>query len=183
MKARAALFPYPPFGHHPNFRGADVAAQKLLGHLSGSLVPGQTVLCYPDYVIKPLRKQLLKAGINVVVPDKYAKGYRLLEAAKVSPAGASSIAGAQREGLLLSELPELVYLVRACVALDARGALLSKGYGFAPELPVLPAATLAHPLQIVARVPEPEAHVQLYATPETVYTAAPDDRSAPSERM
>lgn len=175
MTAQVATFPYPPFGHHPNFRGASEAATVLLEHLlPDHLSPGQSALCYPDYVLKPVRKGLLEAGINVIVPDKYGKGYRYLVAGQVKASRGSSISGAQKEGAQLMTLPNLDFVFSACVALAADGRSLSKGYGFSVDKePVdksvdkLPRATLVHPLQIV-ELGDYDARVNLYATPEGV---------------
>ena len=171
MKERALAYPYPAFGHHPNFRGASQAANLLIPELlvKGLLKPGDTVLSYPDYVLKGLRKELLEASVNVVVPGKY-KGYRLLESAKVKPARASSIAGAEKEGTKLDAPPPVTLTFIACVALTRKGALLTKGYGFSlpPEVCELPSFSLAHPLQVLDGLPEADAQVIAFATPDGV---------------
>ena len=171
MKERALAYPYPPFGHHPNFRGAAQAANLLLPELLTKklLKPGDTVLSYPDYVLKGLRKGLLEAGINVVVPGKY-KGWRLLESAKVRPAKVSSIAGAEKEGEKLDALPPVTLTFVACVALTKTGDLLTKGYGFSlpSEVRELPSFSVAHPLQVLETLPEADAQVTAFATLEEV---------------
>lgn len=172
MRERAVAYPYPPFGHHPNFKGAAVAAIHLLDHLlKTSLKPGQTVLSYPDYVLKPLRKGLLEAGVNVTVPAKYGKGFRFLEAVSVKPSRASSIAGAEKEGILLENverLPVLSFAFIACVALDKTGQILTKGYGFKlPEGLELPRATIVHDLQ-VRELSDADEKVSVYALPRGV---------------
>jgi len=171
MKERALAYPYPAFGHHPNFRGASQAANLLLPELlaKGLLKPGDTVLSYPDYVLKGLRKGLLEANVNVVVPGKY-KGYRLLESAKVRPAKASSIAGAEKEGTKLDVLPPVSLTFIACVALTREGALLTKGYGFSlpPEVRALPSFSVAHPLQVLDTLPETDIHITAFALPDEV---------------
>ena len=171
MKERALAYPYPAFGHHPNFRGAAQAANLLLPELLAKnlLKPGDTVLSYPDYVLRGLRKGLLEANINVVVPGKY-KGYRLLESAKVKPARVSSIAGAEKEGTKLDAPPPVSLTFIACVALTKAGDLLTKGYGFSlpPEVRGLPSFSVAHPLQVLDRLPEADAYVTAFATPGEV---------------
>ena len=192
MEAQVALFPYPPFGHHPNFKGADAAASLLLEHLlKNTVAPGQTALCYPDYVLKPVRKGLLSAGVNVIVPDKYGKGYRYLVAGQVKASKGSSISGAQKEGVALDTLPDIDILFSACVALDANGRTLSKGYGFPitkgqVKAPVkedtvakdtvdkgvdklVSKATVVHPLQIT-QLSKHDGKVDVYATPDAVVT-------------
>ena len=173
MRERQAAYPLPPRGHHPNFRGAGAAAARLVGYLleHAHLSPGDCVISYPDYVLKPLRKNLLEAGVSVVVPAKYGDAYRLLDAQKVPPTGGSSIAGAERHGELIRALPELRMAFLACVAVSERGDVLDKGYGFRlPErLSALPSATLAHPLQRFETLPERTARVGFYALPDRVW--------------
>lgn len=171
-RARQVGYPLPPHGHHPNFTGAAAAATRLLAQLlaSRALAPGDTVLSYPDMVLKPLRKRLLEAGVHVVVPAQHGPYYRLLESGVVVAAKASSIAGAEREGELISALPPLTFAFVACVAVSRDGAVLSKGYGFAlpGEALELPSATLVHPLQVVLDLQPDAPPVSLFATPERV---------------
>ncbi len=171
LRARAALYPSPPFGHHPNFVGSSEAAERLLEHLLAyHLAPGDTVLSYPDYVLKPLRKGLLERGVSVVVPAKYGQGYRLLESGKVNPARASSISGAEKEGVLLTKPLEARLCLVACVALCPKGTWLGKGYGFRlpAEMAPLSAFALAHPLMVLNDLPEADGWLSAFATPEEV---------------
>ena len=171
MKERALAYPYPPFGHHPNFKGAGQAAELLLADLLARAYvrAGDTVLSYPDYVLKGLRKGLLEAGVNVIVPAKHGPDYRLLTAATVNAAGASSIAGAEREGERLSTLPDVQLALCACVAVDGSGGALTKGYGFKfPESLSVPVVTLVHPLQICETLPETDVKLSAFATPEGI---------------
>lgn len=167
-RQRQVGYPLPPHGHHPNFTGAAVAATLLLKRLleTRTLTPGDTVLSYPDMVLKPLRKRLLEAGVNVVVPAQHGEHYRLLKSGAVDPKRASSIAGAEREGVL-GALPDVTFVFVACVAVSRTGDVLTKGYGFAPPPKVfgLPSATVAHPLQVMARLEADAPAVTLFATP------------------
>ncbi len=166
-------YPLPPHGHHPNFTGAAKAATLLLGHLleARALNPGGTVLCYPDMVLKPLRKRLLEAGISVVVPAQHGEHYRFLKSGVVNPSKASSIAGAEREGEDRIILPEVSFVFVACVAVSPAGEVLTKGYGFAlpPEVSGLPLATVVHPLQIVPNLTPDAPPVKFFATPTKVF--------------
>lgn len=172
LKAKAAAYPLPPYGHHPNFVGAKQASDLLLDYLfeTGLLQAADTVLCYPDNVLRPVRQGLLERGVSVVVPAKYGKSYRLLEAGKVTAAEVSSIAGAEKDGKLLSDLPRLKMALLACVALNQDGYVLNKGYGF--QLPgacaKLATATILHPVQVVSHSFTAPLQVKLYATPEKV---------------
>ena len=167
-RKRQVGYPLPPHGHHPNFTGAGVAATLLLKRLleSRALTPGSTVLSYPDMVLKPLRKRLLEAGVNVIVPAQHGERYRLLESGVVHAGRASSIAGAEREGEDVGSLPPVSFVFVACVAVSRTGEVLTKGYGFAPP-PVLelPRATVVHPLQVMTRLEADAPPVTLFATP------------------
>lgn len=172
MRRRQVGYPLPPHGHHPNFTGAAKAASLLLEHLlmTRALTPSDTVLSYPDMVLKPLRKRLLEAGVSVVVPAQHGDRYRLLQSGVVDAGKASSIAGAEREGEDVAALPPLSFTFVACVAVSRTGDFLTKGYGFAlpPEIAALPSATLVHPLQVLERLEADAPPVTLYATPEAV---------------
>jgi 5-formyltetrahydrofolate cyclo-ligase len=171
IKERAAAYPLPPYGHNPNFRGSGEAAALLLETLLAKsfLKVGDTVLSYPDYVLKSLRKSLLEAGISVVVPAKFGKDYKLLTAGKVDSEEGSSIAGAEKVGTGIKELPQLTMTFVACVAITEKGFYIDKGYGFhLPESVLeLPSATIVHPLQLVEGL-ESKQGVCLFATPEKV---------------
>jgi len=173
-RRRQVGYPLPPHGHHPNFTGAAKAATLLLAHLleARALTLGSTALCYPDMVLKPLRKRLLEAGISVVVPAQHGEHYRLLRSGGVNPGKASSIAGAEREGEDRVTLPEVSFVFVACVALSPAGEVLTKGYGFAPppEVLGLPSATVVHPLQLVPNLTPDAPPVTLFATPTDVTT-------------
>ena len=169
---KAAAYPLPPYGHHPNFKGASTAASNLVTHLlSHAYVrTGDTVLAYPDYVLKPLRKQLLDAGINIVVPAKYGNGYRYLQSGRNKSTRVSSIAGAEKFGEFITDVPDVQLIAMACVAINDAGDILGKGYGFrVPEaLGHVRAVTIAHALQLCTRVFRAEARVTVFATPEKV---------------
>lgn len=171
IKENAAAYPLPPYGHNPNFRGSSEAATLLIEELlkRAMIKPGDTVLSYPDYVLKQLRKGLLSAGINVVVPAKFGKDYRFVEASPLNAEEGSSISGAEKVGMSIKDLPELKMTFIACVAITHQGNYIDKGYGFhLPESVLsLPSATIVHPLQIVEGL-ESERQVTWYATLEKV---------------
>ncbi len=174
IKENAAAYPLPPYGHNPNFRGSGEAAALLIEKLiTTSLVKsGDTILSYPDDVLKALRKGLLDAGIHVVVPAKFGKGYRLLNADIIDAGEGSSISGAEKVGVAIKDLPNLTMTFVACVAMTSAGNYIDKGYGFhVPEsVLALPSATIVHPLQIVEE-PLAERCVGWYATPEMAVEA------------
>lgn len=169
MRAHVGAYPLPVHGHHPNFRGASDAAELLVERLGslGLAPPGSTALCFPDHVLRGVRKRLLERGIDVVVPAKHGAAFRLLRSGRVRASAAASIAGAERHGEALSAAPASDLAIVACVALSRDGRYLRKGYGF--RLPVssamLPTATVIHPLQLVDALPESDGSVDLYGMP------------------
>ncbi|MGL4610357.1 MAG: hypothetical protein ACRCYY_11890 [Trueperaceae bacterium] len=171
IKERAASYPLPPYGHNPNFKGSSDAATLLLEYLltHSFLKVGDTVLSYPDNVLKALRKALLDAGIHVIVPAKFGKAYKLLKAGAVESDEVSSISGADKLGETCQTLPSLSMTFVACVALNPQGYYLDKGYGFHLPEGVLesPSATLVHPLQLIEDSFDTR-RVKVYATPEQV---------------
>jgi 5-formyltetrahydrofolate cyclo-ligase len=171
IKENVAAYPLPPYGHNPNFKGSSEAATLLLEEVlkRGMIKPGDTVLSYPDYVLKQLRKGLLNAGINVVVPAKFGKNYRLVTASAINAEEGSSISGAEKVGTVIKDLPELKMTFVACVAMTEKGHYIDKGYGFhLPESSQsLLSVTIIHPLQMVKEL-ESELRVDLFATPEKV---------------
>jgi 5-formyltetrahydrofolate cyclo-ligase len=173
IKERAAAYPLPPYGHNPNFKGSGEAAALLIEKLIAKsfVKAGDTVLSYPDYVLKSLRKGLLDTGINVVVPAKFGKDYKVLTAGKIDSEEGSSISGAEKVGTAIKDLPQLTMTCVACVAITEKGFYSDKGYGFhLPEKVLsLPSATIVHPLQIVGGL-ETKQKVCLYATPEQTVT-------------
>lgn len=174
MRTRVAVYPLPCFGHHPNFRGAAEAAAKLVAYLltQGWLAAGDAVLSYPDYVLRPLRRDLLRCGVQVVVPSQYRRHWLVLEPAAVDPKRAATIRGAERHGRVIATLPPVRLALVACVAFDAAGRALDKGYGFRLPPLAVPTATVAHPLQQVDWVPEANLRLDLVATPEKVWNLA-----------
>lgn len=171
IKENAAAYPLPPYGHNPNFKGSSEAATLLLEELlkRAMIKPGDTVLSYPDYVLKQLRKGLLGTGINVIVPAKFGKSYRLVTASAENAEEGSSISGAEKVGVSIKDLPDLKMAFVACVAITNRGYYIDKGYGFhLPEsVRDLSSATIVHPLQVVKEL-ESEVSVNLFATAEKV---------------
>jgi 5-formyltetrahydrofolate cyclo-ligase len=172
IKEQVAAYPLPPYGHNPNFKGSSEAATLLLEELlkQGWIKSGDTVLSYPDYVLKQLRKGLLNAGVHVVVPAKFGKGYRLVAASQLNAEEGSSISGAERVGTAIKDLPALKMTFIACVAMTKEGNYIDKGYGFhLPEsVRDMPSATIVHSLQLVTAL-DSKVTVGLFATPEEIF--------------
>ncbi|HHO56768.1 MAG TPA: hypothetical protein ENK21_10290 [Trueperaceae bacterium] len=176
LKQRVLAYPIPANGHHPNFKGAAKAAKLLVNELFeiGKIKSGDTVLSYPDYVLRPLRKLLLERGVVVIVPAKY-KGYRKLDGGVVNAWIGSSISGAEKEGELINDIPDIVMAFIAVVAIDKLGSSLSKGYGFnlPADLKDIYKATIVHPVQVLAQLPKSELNLTIYANPQKVNNLSP----------
>ncbi len=166
---RAAIYPNPPHGHHPNFVGATRAAERLMGLKLWQLAT--VVLAGPDQVLKPLREAALKSGKIVIMPhpDKAGK-YLSLEGLRPDQLKrVREIAQLARPAELGSTAIDLV--LTGSVAVDEQRGWIGKGYGFPyQDLHVAaPWATLAHTLMIFDDLPcELERKVDLIATPHQI---------------
>lgn len=163
---RAAVYPTPPHGHHPNFVGASKAAERLMA--LEAFLEAEVLLAGPDQVLKPLREAILKSGKRLVMPHPDRSGhYLLLEG--VEPTLLKRVRDITRYGkpVRLEAIPIDLVLV-GCVAVDRKFGWIGKGYGFPPkDLPVAaPWATLAHPMMLMEELyAEAERRVDLIATP------------------
>lgn len=169
---RAATYPTPPHGHHPNFVGASRAAERLMGLKLWQLAT--VVLAGPDQVLKPLREAALKSGKVVLMPHPDKAGqYLSLEG--LMPHQLKRVREVAQLGkpIELSQTAIDLVLVGS-VALDEQRNWIGKGYGFPYKgLQVAaPWATLAHTLMIFDKLPcPPERKVDLVATPYQVIGA------------
>lgn len=173
-------------GRIPNFAGAAEAADRLqaLDAWSG----WQTMKANPDAAQWPVRQRAVAAGMTVYMAvPRLADEEPFLELdpalIDAPPRTATSIKGASRHGrpVAVEELRRVDVAVVGCVAVDAAGARLGKGGGFADlELALAQeagmvdegtiVATTIHPLQLVepGRIPvtDHDVGVDLVVTPE-----------------
>jgi 5-formyltetrahydrofolate cyclo-ligase len=187
--AGAARFPGAR-GRIPNFVGAEAAAERL----RGTDVWRNTVAlkANPDSPQLPVRQRALTDGIVVfmAVPRLAdALPFFRLDPAQlnVAPRKAASIAGASQHGhpVAVESLEPVDLVVTGSVAVDADGARLGKGGGFADLEFALAAqagligpstvvATTVHDVQVVAtgRIPmtSHDAPLDLVVTPTQVMT-------------
>lgn len=157
-----------PFGHIPNFKGADQAAKQL------TTLPvwqqAQVIKCNPDWPQQPVRQHALQDGkrLYMAVP-RLSKEHCFveltatdLEQKGVSLEIASSSKGAMAQGRLVSlaEMEPIDLVVTGCVVVSREGGRTGKGAGFADlELGILrqlglikadtPIVTTVHSLQLV----------------------------------
>ncbi len=158
-----------PFGHIPNFVGAELAAQQLAGLEMWQAA--QVVKCNPDSPQQPVRLQALADGkvLYMAVPQLTKPECFVevtaaaLEAKDISLIEAASMAGALRHGRLVrfEQMQKIDLVLVGCVAVTTDGGRTGKGAGFADlELAMLgefglvqretPIATTVHSLQLVA---------------------------------
>ena len=168
-RARAARYPLPPHGHHPNFAGARQAAERLLAH--PELAPLDALIVGPERALYPLRRLALARGKTLYVPDvRVSGGYWRLS----GDARAADLRQMPQLGQPAPTPGEARAAVLACVAADAHGGRLSKGFGWgrAGLKLGLPEFTLAHPLMLLTQLPcPPDSQVRLIATPGAVIGA------------
>ncbi len=161
-----ALHPTPPHGHHPNFKGARRAAERLLA--TPEFQGARTILVGMDAVLKPLREAALRAGKALILPHPDRAG-AFLKVAGLDPRKLFRVREVSRHGEPVDLKAQGVDLVLiGAVAVDEEGGWVGKGYGFPQAwLEVeAPFATLAHPVMIYPRLPVRERTVQLIATPQ-----------------
>lgn len=157
-----------PFGHIPNFVGAEQAAERL------AALPiwqqAQVIKCNPDSPQKPVRLQALKDGkrLYMAVPRLTSKRcFVELSAADLQQRNipleeAATMRQALVHGRLVSfeEMQPIDLVLVGCVAVTCSGGRTGKGAGFADlELAMLkefglvqdatPIATTVHSLQVV----------------------------------
>ncbi len=166
LRERAATYPLPPHGHHPNFVGAKEAAAALLAH--PQVRAHRVLIVGAERALYPFRRQALAAGAALYIPDQKRAGwYFRLE----------NVAGADLKRARELGEPRLhpqgaSAAVLACVAAGRDGGRLSKGFGWAwnglPQLD-LPVFTLAHRRMLKDRLPcPPDSRVQLIGLPGEV---------------
>jgi 5-formyltetrahydrofolate cyclo-ligase len=156
-----------PFGHIPNFLGAETASARLTALEIWQMA--RVIKCNPDSPQQPVRSQALQAGktLYMAVPQlSPPQCFVELTAAALPPAcldQATTPKGAMRYGRLVSfeEMQPIDLVVVGCVAVAANGGRTGKGAGFAdlelamlatvdliqPETPIV---TTVHGLQVAA---------------------------------
>ena len=166
---RAAAYPTPPHGHHPNFVGASRAAERLMKLKVWQ--QATVILAGPDQVLKPLREAALKSGKIVIMPHPDRAGHYLsLEG--LLPHQLKRVREVAQLGkpLELSQTTIDLVLVGS-VAVDEQRNWIGKGYGFPyKNLEVAaPWVSLAHTLMVFDVLPcPPERKLDLIATPHQV---------------
>lgn len=178
-----ATFPRPVYGRIPNFKGAEIAARKVVALKEWQRA--RVVKANPDAPQYYLRYLALREGrLLIMASPRLRAGFITIDPASISSSRlhqAATISGAFRYGKMvkLSDMPGIDIVVTGCVAVDSQGVRLGKGGGFAEleygilrELGVIsaqtPIVTTIHDLQVVGESIPLEVHdltVDYYATP------------------
>ncbi|MHA1607811.1 MAG: 5-formyltetrahydrofolate cyclo-ligase [Candidatus Freyarchaeota archaeon] len=119
-----AVFPLPPHGRIPNFKGSTAAAyniRKLEEYHSA-----ECVFTGPDAALKPLRRLVLMDGKNLAYATPHMKEFRLLEAG--SDPNKVSIKHLLILGKPLKRRVDIA--VVGSVAVDHKGNRIGKGSGY-----------------------------------------------------
>lgn len=171
-----AIFPLPPKGRIPNFKGSDKACRRLLD--LEEFKRATCVFCAPDYVLREARKIVLKEGKKLALATPHMKDF--LEIFNVKEIDkAVLIKNFKKYGRPLKSKVDL--FVQGSVAVDLWGNRLGKGSGYGDkEYHFLSkkrlitnnckVVTVVHQLQIVDHVPseEHDVRVDYILTPEKI---------------
>jgi len=182
-----AAYPFPPRGRIPNFKGAELAARRLLDHPWFASV--KHLKANPDAPQLPVRVGALRRGITVYVPTPRLKGgFRRLDPAKIPEGDYRKAASLTHmddyaESVGLRDLPAFDLIVTGSVAVTRAGKRCGKGHGYGDlEFAILRelghppprVATTVHDLQLVEDFPS-ERHdlpVSLIVTPDATIEVA-----------
>ncbi len=166
-KKGVAIFPLPPRGRIPNFKGSDKACKRLLD--LEEFKNAKCVFSAPDYVLKDARKIVLKEGKKLALATPHMKEF--LEISNVREIDkAVLIKNFKKYGKNLKSKVDL--FIQGSVAVDLEGNRLGKGsgygdkeYRFLKKKKLINSdckiVTIVHPLQIVDNVPSEEHDVKV----------------------
>lgn len=178
-----ADFPRPVYGRIPNFKGSNVAAQRI--SLLGEWIKAEVVKSNPDSPQYHIRlRALFEEKVLLMATPRLRSGFILLKPSLIPKSRlhtAVTIQGSFKYGKLvrLSEIPPIDLVVTGCVAVDKYGVRLGKGggfseleYGILRELGLInektPIVTTIHDVQVVDDKIPLEIHdltIDYYATP------------------
>ncbi|MET8825087.1 5-formyltetrahydrofolate cyclo-ligase [Streptomyces sp. NPDC004610] len=182
-------------GRIPSFVGSAAAALRLSEHPAWQ--ESRIIKAVPDKAQMPVRELALQEGkrVYMAAPKLAAsKPFYFLdpEVLTITPGEAAERRAAERHALLVDvqEMPPVDLIVCGSVAVNAKGARLGKGAGYADiEIALLQEAgliardvlivTTVHDLQVVdGEIPESphDFRVDLIVTPERVIECPPHKR-------
>ncbi len=184
-----ADFPRPVYGRIPNFKGSDVACERLCELEVFRMA--EVVKVNPDSPQRRAREICLERGKLLVVPTpRIRRGFILLDPSRIPESAyreASTIRGAMMWGQIVKpwDLPRIDLIIIGSVAVNYEGIRLGKSEGYAEiEWGILyecgkvdedtPVATTVHDVQVLSeRIPFEvyDLPVDLIATPtRTIWT-------------
>jgi 5-formyltetrahydrofolate cyclo-ligase len=179
-----ALPPKPCWGRIPNFKGAEIAAEKL--RKMKTYQRSAVISVNPDSPQRCIREMVLQDDKTLIMgTPKLEEGFLILKDLTGYEKGAATIPGSLKYGkkVQLKEIPVIDMKIVGSVAVSRNGGRLGKGtgyfdvgYGVFRELGVMndktPIITTVHDLQIVDSIPmtEHDVPVDLIITPTTLIT-------------
>ncbi|MFQ5895721.1 MAG: 5-formyltetrahydrofolate cyclo-ligase [Nitrospinota bacterium] len=122
-----AVFPLPPHGRIPNFKGSGRAAELLLD--LPEFRRARCVFTGPDYALKAVRDLVLRSGKTLAYATPHMKDF--LEIPPEGTRSATTIGALKRHGRPLRTPIDL--LVKGSVAVDKRGNRIGKGSGYSDQ--------------------------------------------------
>lgn len=151
MGRGVAVFPLPPHGRIPNFKGAFSAARNV--RALREYREARCVFAGPDAALKPLRSMVLADGKSLAYATPHMKEFKVLDAG--SDPSKVSIRHLLSLGRPLDRPVEVA--VVGSVAVDLNGNRVGKGSGYGDREiaylrglnPNLTVGTLVHSLQVL----------------------------------
>jgi 5-formyltetrahydrofolate cyclo-ligase len=182
---KLARFPFPPHGRIPNFKGAEVAAQRLFE--AEPWASAKAIKVNPDSPQAHVRRAALARGVTIYVPTpRLTGGFWKLDPADIPPdkfreASQMKSMGGWARAVELADMPQLDAIVTGCAAVTPAGKRCGKGAGYSDiEFSILielghrpvPVATTVHDVQVVDDFPveENDLPLTLIATPTRTLT-------------
>lgn len=176
-----ARFPRPVNGRIPNFKGADIASEKL--EEISEFKEAEKIKVNPDSPQNPVRSKVIEEGKTLFMPTPRLKQGFLRIRQEDVPSGkerkATTIKHSNKfgESIGLEELPEIDLVVAGSVGVNKKGGRIGKGGGYTDlEYAILreldlgkpPVITTVHSLQIVDELPRKKHDVSIdwIVTPE-----------------
>ena len=178
-RSRIAVFPLPCRGRIPNFKGAEIAAERL--RQLEDWKKAKVVFVNPDSPQRKVRENALREEKTLIMASpRLRKGFILINPAHVKEKEhfASTMKGAFKHGVEVNNFPKPNLIVQGSVAVDTHGHRLGKGHGYGDveiktlkrRFGVVPVATTVHDMQVVEAVPfeEKDEKVSVIVTPTRV---------------
>ena len=175
-------FPFPLKGRIPNFKGSDLAAEKVRSLEVWK--KAKVIFSNPDHAQRKVRENALKDGkILIMASPKLKHGFLMVkpENVKGKEVFASTIKGAFQYGekVDVKNMPKPDLIITGCVAVGRDGYRLGKGGGYGDkEIEIIkkkfgeiPVITTIHDIQFLDKVPveEKDTKVDVAVTPTKIY--------------